>query len=188
MDFKPHIYFDLSTFPFADIFDGVENVWEVLPKIKEYTNGKLLQGKNCYIHPQTNIRENVILGDNVHIGFCVELKNCIIMNNTHIAHINYVGDAVVGNDCNVSGGAMFANFRLDNQSVKVKAENEKIDTGMKKFSAVVGDGTWVGVNSVLNPGTMIGKRCFIYPLVSVTGTHPENSIIKQRIRIEIKKK
>jgi len=188
MNFKPLSYFDLSTFPFADIFDGVENVWDVIPKIKEYTDGKIIQGKNCYIHPHTNIRENVILGDNVNIGFSVELKNCIIMNNTHIAHINYVGDAIVGKDCNISGGAMFANFRLDNKLVLVKAGEEKIDTGMLKFSAIVGDGTWVGVNSVLNPGTIIGKHSAVYPLVSVTGTHPEKSIIRQRIRIQIAKK
>lgn len=179
--FHPSDFFDLSDFPFKDIFEGVENVWEVIPKIQEYTKGKLVQGKDCYIHPNTNIRNGVILGNNVHIGFSVELKNCIIMNNTHVAHINYVGDGIAGKDCNISGGAMFANYRLDRQLIIVKTKDQQFETGLTKFSAVVGDGSWVGVNSVLNPGTILGKNCKIYPLVSVVGTYPEGSVIKSTI-------
>lgn len=178
-NFNPSSLFDLSNFPYKDIFDNVQNVWEVLPRIYEYTGGgKLIQGKNCYIHPNTNIREGVILGDNVHIGFSVELKNCIVMNDTHIAHINYVGDAIIGSNCNISGGAMFANFRLDNKLITVKVENERIETGLHKFSAAVGDGTWVGVNSVLNPGTVLGKNCQVYPLTPVVGFYPETSVVR----------
>lgn len=175
--FLPSNFFDLTDFPFKDIFSGVQNVWEVLPKIQQYTHGKLMQGKDCYIHPNTNIREGVILGDNVHIGFTVELKNCIIMNNTHVAHINYVGDAIIGQNVNVSGGAMFANFRLDNKPVTVKMGDQRIETGMDKFSAAVGDGTWLGVNSVLNPGTILGKNSKTYPLTSVIGYYPSGSVI-----------
>lgn len=175
--FLPSNFFDLTDFSFKDIFDGVNNVWEVLVKIKDYSGEKLIQGKDCYINPNTNIREGVILGNNVHIGFSVELKNCIIMNNTHVAHINYVGDAIVGNNCNVSGGAMFANFRLDNKPVTVKMNDQRIETGLHKFSAAIGDGTWIGVNSVLNPGTIIGKNSKTYPLTSVIGYYPENSVI-----------
>lgn len=176
--FTPETFFDLTLFPFKDIFDGIQHVWDVLPKINSYSGGKLMQGKNCYIHPNVNIREGVIIGDNVHIGFSVELKNCIIMSNTHVAHINYVGDAIVGNNCNVSGGAMFANFRLDNKPVTVKVGQDRIETGLSKFSAVVGDGTWVGVNSVLNPGTVLGKNCQVYPLTSVVGYFPEKSVVR----------
>jgi len=175
--FLPQNFFDLNDFLFKDIFDGVNNVWEVLAKIKDYTGEKLMQGENCYIHPNTNIREGVILGNNVHIGFAVELKNCIIMNNTHVAHINYVGDAIIGQNVNVSGGAMFANFRLDNKSVTVKMGDQRIETGLDKFSAVVGDGTWLGVNSVLNPGTILGKNSKTYPLTSVIGYYPSDSVV-----------
>jgi UDP-N-acetylglucosamine diphosphorylase / glucose-1-phosphate thymidylyltransferase / UDP-N-acetylgalactosamine diphosphorylase / glucosamine-1-phosphate N-acetyltransferase / galactosamine-1-phosphate N-acetyltransferase len=176
--FSPAQLFNLSSFPFKEIFDGVANVWDVLPKINQFTGGKLIQGKDCYIHPNVNIREGVILGDNVHIGFSVELKNCIILSNTHVAHINYIGDAIVGNNCNVSGGAMFANFRLDNKLVTVKAGEERIETGLPKFSAAIGDGTWIGVNSVLNPGTVLGKNCQVYPLTSVVGYYAEAQVVK----------
>lgn len=175
--FLPQNFFDLSTFSFKDIFDGVQNVWEVLPKIQAYTGGKLMQGKDVYIHPNTNIREGVILGDNVHIGFAVELKNCIIMNNTHVAHINYVGDAIIGQNVNVSGGVMFANFRLDNKPVTVKMGDQRVETGLGKFSAAVGDGTWLGVNSVLNPGTVLGKNSKTYPLTSVIGYYSADSVV-----------
>lgn len=176
--FKPEQFFDLSSFSFKDIFDGVVNIWEVLPKIKEYTGGKLLQGKNCFIALSVNIREGVILGDNVHIGHCVELKNCIIMNGTHIAHLNYVGDSIVGSDCNFGGGSMVANFRLDHEPIIIKYNGESIQTNLKKFGAVVGDSSQIGVNSVLNPGTILGKNCKVYPLVSVVGFHKESLMIK----------
>lgn len=175
--FRPEDFFDLSDFPFKDIFDGIQNAWEVLPRIREYTNGKLLQGKDCYIAPTANIRGRVILGNNVYIGHAMELKNCIIMNNADAKHLSYIGDAVIGNNCNISTGAVFANFRLDKQPVSIKYNNERIDTGLRKFSAVVGDGTWVGVNSVLNPGTILGKNCKVYPLISVVGVYPNESVI-----------
>ena len=178
ISFLPQDYFNLNDFPFKDIFDGVENVWDVIPRIEEYTHGKLLQGKNCSVNPNTNIREGVILGDNVHVGFAVELKHCIIMNNSHIAHLNYVGDSVIGNDVNMGGGVMCANFRLDGQPVHVRWQEQKIATGLRKFSCVIGGGSKIGANAVINPGTILGKNCLVYPLVSVAGVHKSGEIIK----------
>lgn len=175
---KPDTYFDLASFPFSDIFDGIENVWDILPKINEYTNGKLIKGENCMISQSANIREGVVLGNNVHIGHCVELKNCMILNDTHVAHLNYVGDSIIGNKVNVAGGAMFANFRLDKRPVSVKFPDGVIDTGLEKFSAIVGDNTQIGVNAVLNPGTILGKDCVVYPLTSVRGVYQSGSVIK----------
>jgi UDP-N-acetylglucosamine diphosphorylase / glucose-1-phosphate thymidylyltransferase / UDP-N-acetylgalactosamine diphosphorylase / glucosamine-1-phosphate N-acetyltransferase / galactosamine-1-phosphate N-acetyltransferase len=175
---RPNNFFKLSEFKLKEIFEGVENVWEVIPKIKEYTSGKLIQGENCKIANSSHIREGVILGDNVIIGHCVELKNCIVMNNSAVAHLNYLGDSIVGNGVNISGGAILANYRLDRNKVSVKINNELIDTGLKKFGAIIGDRSIIGVNAVLNPGTALGKNCIVYPLTSVRGFYKANSTIK----------
>jgi NDP-sugar pyrophosphorylase family protein len=176
--FQPDVFFSLQNCTFADIFHGVTHVWEVLRRVSEYSQGKLVQGKDCVISPTANIREGVILGDNVHIGHAVELKNCVILNSTHIAHLNYVGDSIIGCDVNLAGGAICANFRFDEQPIGVKATGGHIDTGLDKFSAIIGDGSKIGANAVLNPGTILGKKSLVYPLTSVRGVHPESSIVR----------
>lgn len=197
--FDPNIFFDLSSFEHKEIFDS-ENAWEVLLKISGYIKnfskesvfvgenttieegalikGPAIIGKNCLIAHGAYIRENVIIGNNVKIGHSVELKNSIILNNSNIAHLNYVGDSVIGNNVNFSGGAITANFRLDGQNIKIKHENQKIETGLAKFGAIIGDSSRIGVNSVLNPGTILSKNSKIYPLTSVFGVHLNEEIIK----------
>ena len=135
-------------------------------------------GENCTIGSAVLIRGNCIIGDNVQLGHGIELKHSLILNNSAIAHLNYVGDSVVGNDVNISGGAIVANLRLDKSEISVNIAGEKIKTGLEKFGAVIGDGSTVGVNAVLNPGTVLGKNCVIYPLTSVRGFHNANEIIK----------
>ena len=100
------------------------------------------------------------------------------MNNTAAAHLNYIGDSIVGNGVNVSGGAIFANLRLDHANVTIKTEEGKIDTGLSKFGSIVGDGGNIGVNCVLNPGTILGKNIVIYPLREIRGVHEEHEVIK----------
>ena len=208
-NFPPNVFFNFSSFPFANIFEDVNDTWEVLLKIHEYikwqseknkdkyskekiyigkgtkiTKGVLIKGPaiigdNCFIEHGALIRENVILGNDVHIGHGAEIKNSIILNNTAIAHLNYVGDSIIGANVNISGGAIIANYRLDKHSVIVKSNNKKIDTKLNKFGAIVGDGSVVGVNSVLNPGTILGKNTIVYPLTSVTGVHKNEEIIKK---------
>lgn len=176
--FKPSEFFNLDAFQWKNIFEGVEIVWEIIPKIEKFTKGKLIKGKNCKIAKSAFIRGGVILGDNVIVGHAVELKNCIIMNNTNIAHLNYIGDSIVGEYVNIGGGAMLANFRLDAKPVHIKHKENKISTNLEKFGAVIGDNTKIGVNAVLNPGTILGKNCQVYPLTSVIGYHPDDSTIK----------
>lgn len=141
--------------------------------------GPAIIGDNCFIEQGSLIRENVILGDNVHIGHGAEVKNSVILNNTAIAHLNYVGDSIIGSNVNISGGAMIANYRLDKHSVLVRFGDKKIDTKLEKFGAIIGDGSAIGVNSVLNPGTILGKNTIVYPLVSVMGVHKNEEIIKK---------
>lgn len=207
-NFKTGNYFDFSQFKFSDIFEGIEFVWEVLPKMSEYINsqfqnGKILGnyggmknvfldegtvisegakiigpsiiGKNCIIGHGSLLRGSCLLGDNVHIGHGVEIKNSIVLNGSTIAHLNYVGDSIIGSGVNIAAGAIIANFRLDKRSILV---NKMIDSGLKKFGAIVGDGSSVGANAVLNPGTILGRRNVVYPLVSVKGVHKNGEIIK----------
>lgn len=200
--FPPSQYFDLANVSFADLFDGVDNIWEVFSRIPEYILkqqkrgssitigeetvieegtkilGPVIIGKNCIVSHTAFIRENCIIGDNVYIGHCVELKNAIVLNNTRIPHLSYVGDSILGNDVNLGGGAKTANFRLDKKNVSVKIGEERIETGLQKFGAIIGDNSSIGLNVVLNPGTIIGKESIIYPLVSVTGVHERNSVIR----------
>jgi NDP-sugar pyrophosphorylase family protein len=140
--------------------------------------GRAIIGENCSIESASLIRENCIIGDNVRIGHGVELKNTLVMNNSSIAHLNYIGDSIVGNNVNISGGAIIANFRFDGREIFVSIDDQKISTGLIKFGAIIGDGSIVGVNAVLNPGTVLGKNCIVYPLTSVRGFHKSNEIIK----------
>ena len=141
--------------------------------------GPAIIGENCVIEHGSFIRENCVIGNNVHVGHGTEVKNSIILNSASIAHLNYVGDSIIGNNVNISGGAIIANFRFDKRSVLIKIGSKKIDTGLNKFGAIVGDNSVIGVNSVLNPGTILGKNTAVYPLVSVRGVHKNNEIIKK---------
>ncbi len=141
--------------------------------------GKIIIGRNSTISDSVLIRGNCIIGENVFIGHAVEIKHSVILNNTAIAHLNYIGDSIVGNNVNIGGGAIIANWRFDKKNVVVKRLDERIDTGLEKFGASIGDHTSIGVNAVLNPGTVLGKGSLVYPLVSVSGSHAEDSIIKQ---------
>lgn len=206
MNFLAPDFFDLEKFDHKDLFNSNHSVWEALKKLDLYIDKKLAEaqkekividptstiqdtariegkaviGKNCIIGHGVLLRNGVVIGDNVFIGHGGEIKHSIILNDTSIGHLNYVGDSVIGNNVNISGGAIIANLRLDRAPVKVKNEEILIDTGLEKFGAVVGDGVTVGVNAVLNPGTLLGKNSLVYPLVSVKGCHPEASIIKER--------
>jgi NDP-sugar pyrophosphorylase family protein len=135
-------------------------------------------GENCSIGNGVLIRGGCIIGDDVQIGHGVEIKHSIILNKSAIAHLNYVGDSIVGKGVNISGGAIVANFRLDKGEIKVNIDDQKINTGLIKFGAIIGDDCVVGVNSVLNPGTVLGKNCNVYPLTSVRGVHKANESIK----------
>jgi NDP-sugar pyrophosphorylase family protein len=141
-------------------------------------SGPAIIGKNCLIGHSSLLRGSCLLGDNVNIGHCVEVKNSIFLNNSTAAHLNYVGDSIIGNNVNISGGVIIANVRLDKKTIKIKA-NKIIDTSLTKFGSVVGDNSNVGVNSVLNPGTILGKNTVVFPLVTVIGVHKDNTVIKK---------
>ena len=123
--------------------------------------GPVYIGKNCDIGPNSYIRGNSYFGDNVHIGNAVEIKNSIIMENTNVSHLSYVGDSILGSNCNIAAGTNIANLRFDNKTVKTTIKNKKTDTGRRKLGAIVGDSVKTGINSSLSPGVKIGVRATI---------------------------
>jgi len=157
-----------------NIFIGHNVVIDDTAKIK----GVAIIGDNSIIGHAAFLRGGVIVGKNVNVGHATEVKHSIIMSNAALAHLNYIGDSIVGASCNISGGATLANWRFDKKEIEIKNGDSRIPTGMDKFGAIVGDGCFVGVSAVLNPGTVLGKECLVFPLVSVSGTYPESSKIK----------
>jgi len=140
--------------------------------------GPAIIGYNCEIRHSAFIRENVIIGNDVVVGNSTEIKNSILFNKVQVPHYNYVGDSILGYKSHLGAGVITSNLKSDGTLVKVKYGTDNIETGLRKFGAIVGDLSEVGSNSVLNPGTIIGKNSIVYPLSSVRGYIPEKSILK----------
>ncbi|MBI5230382.1 MAG: hypothetical protein HY981_03740 [Candidatus Magasanikbacteria bacterium] len=139
--------------------------------------GPTIIGKNCIIRAGAYIRAFSLIEDRCVIGHASEIKNSWLMQSAHAAHFNYVGDSVIGRKVNLAAGALCANVRLDPHTVSIKYNGERIDTGLKKFGALVGDYSKIGCNVILNPGTIIGKNSKIYPALSISGMHQSGSKI-----------
>ena len=163
-----------------------ENVWiaksaKVMPSA--YIKGPAIIGENAEIRHCAFIRGNSIIGNNAVVGNSTELKNVILFNNVQVPHYNYVGDSILGYKAHMGAGSITSNVKSDKKLVIVKKGKETIETGLKKFGAMIGDNVEVGCNSVLNPGSVIGRNTNIYPLSSVRGVVPENSIYKNQNEI-----
>ena len=150
-------------------------------------NGPAIIGKEAEVRHCAFIRGNAIVGEGAVVGNSTELKNVVLFNKVQVPHYNYVGDSVLGYKSHMGAGSITSNVKSDKKLVVVKSENEAIETGLKKFGAMLGDYVEVGCNSVLNPGTVIGRHCNVYPLSSVRGVIPEGHIFKDKNNI-IKKK
>lgn len=163
-----------------------ENVWiaktaKIYPTA--YIKGPAIIGENAEVRHCAFIRGNAIVGNNAVVGNSTELKNVILFNNVQVPHYNYVGDSILGYKSHMGAGSITSNVKSDKKLVVVKNGEEKIETGLKKFGAMIGDSVEVGCGSVLNPGTVIGKNTNIYPLSSVRGVVQENSIYKNQNEI-----
>lgn len=128
-----------------------------------YIEGPVVIGKDCKIGPNCYIRPSTSIGDRCHIGNACEVKNSIIMDETNVPHHNYVGDSVIGQNCNLGSGTKIANLRLDKKDIKVTLNGTKIDTKRKKLGTIIGDNVQTGINSTINIGTIIGNNVFIGP-------------------------
>ena len=167
-----------------------ENVWvaksaKVAPTA--FINGPAIIGKDAEVRHCAFIRGNAIVGEGAVVGNSTELKNAVLFNKVQVPHYNYVGDAVLGYKSHMGAGSICSNVKSDKKLVVVKDGDEKIETGLKKFGAMLGDHVEVGCGSVLNPGTVIGRNSNIYPLSPVRGCVPADSIYKNAKEI-VKKK
>lgn len=150
-------------------------------------NGPAIIGKDTEVRHCAFIRGNAIVGEGCVVGNSTELKNVVIFNCVQVPHYNYVGDAVLGYKSHMGAGSICSNVKSDKQLVVVKDGEGKIETGLKKFGAMLGDHVEVGCGSVLNPGTVIGRNSNIYPLSSVRGCVPADSIYKNKNEVVSKK-
>ena len=149
--------------------------------------GPLIVDADTEIRPSAFVRGKAIVGKNCVVGNSTELKNVVLFNTVQVPHYNYVGDSILGTHSHMGAGSITSNVKSDKTLVVVKNGDEQIETGLKKFGAMLGDYVEVGCNSVLNPGTVIGRHCNVYPLSSVRGVIPEGHIFKDKNNI-IKKK
>lgn len=140
--------------------------------------GPAIIGCGCEIRQCAYIRENVIIGNEAVIGNSTELKNSLLFNKAQVPHFNYVGDSILGYKAHLGAGVICSNLKSNGDKVKVRMGADSIETGLRKFGAIVGDHAEVGCNSVLNPGTVIGRSSIVYPLTSVRGFIPERHILK----------
>ena len=157
-----------------------ENVWvhktaKVAPTA--FLGAPCIIGANTEVRHCAFVRGSALVGENCVVGNSVELKNVILFDNVQTPHYNYVGDSILGYKSHMGAGSITSNVKSDKTLVVIKGE-EKIETNQKKVGAMLGDFVEVGCNSVLNPGTVVGRNSSIYPLSCVRGVIPENSIYK----------
>lgn len=150
-----------------------------------FLNGPLIIDEDAEIRHCAFIRGSAIVGKGSVVGNSTELKNVVIFNHVQVPHYNYVGDSVLGHRSHMGAGSITSNVKSDKTLVVVKAEDEQIETGLKKFGAMLGDFVEIGCNSVLNPGTVVGPHTNVYPLSLVRGVVPAHSIFKNRQGSEV---
>ena len=161
-----------------------ENVWvarsaKVAPTA--FIGGPAIIGKDAEVRHCAFIRGNAIVGEGAVVGNSTELKNVVLFNKVQVPHYNYVGDSILGYKSHMGAGSITSNVKSDKKLVVVKDDKgNRIETGLKKFGAMLGDEVEVGCGTVLNPGSVVGKRTNIYPLSSVRGFVPQESIYKRQ--------
>jgi len=170
----------------TDYEEVSEHVW-VHKTAKVFPSAYL--GAPCIIGPNTEVRHcafvrgSALVGADCVVGNSVELKNVILFDHVQVPHYNYVGDSILGYYSHMGAGSITSNVKSDKTLVVVHGQDENIETGLKKFGAMLGDHVEVGCNSVLNPGTVIGRGSRVYPTSCVRGVVPENSIFTNRAEI-----
>lgn len=167
----------------SEKFDKIaDDIWVAKSAVVAPTaslNGPLIIDENAEIRHCAFIRGSAIVGKNAVVGNSTELKNCILFDNVQTPHYNYVGDSIYGYKSHTGAGTIASNLKSDKSLVTVMCDGEKVPTNVKKFGAMIGDFVEVGCNSVMNPGTVIGRNTSVYPLSFVRGYVEENSIYKR---------
>jgi UDP-N-acetylglucosamine diphosphorylase / glucose-1-phosphate thymidylyltransferase / UDP-N-acetylgalactosamine diphosphorylase / glucosamine-1-phosphate N-acetyltransferase / galactosamine-1-phosphate N-acetyltransferase len=183
---KPAVLGQLMGKPFISntVFIGSGTIVEQGAVIK----GPAWIGERCHIRSGCYVRENVIVGDGVVMGNSCEFKNCIVCDEAQVPHFNYVGDSILGFRAHLGAGVILSNVKLDHREISVAIDDGIVPTGLTKFGAIVGDRTEIGCNAVVNPGTVIGRDCIIYPSVNVRGVIPRAHIVKMRQELQMMKR
>lgn len=150
-----------------------------------YIQGPCVIGKGCTIRHGAYIRGNVLAGDDCVIGHDTEIKHSILLDGVHAAHFAYIGDSIIGNRVNLGAGVKCANFKFDGSSVVIRSEEGGIQTSLRKLGSIIGDDVQVGCNTVLNPGTLVGKETWCYPSINVSGIIPCGAVVKSNAQIVI---
>ena len=145
-----------------------------------YIHGPVIVRKGAEVRHCAFIRGNALIGEGAVVGNSTELKNVVLFNQVQVPHYNYVGDSILGYKAHMGAGSITSNVKSDKKLVLVHTPEGDIETGIKKFGAMIGDNVEVGCGSVLNPGTIVGRGSSIYPLSSVRGVVPEKSIYKKQ--------
>ena len=175
-----------KSLPLTEYDHPAEDVWiskEATVAKTATILGPTVIGKGTEVRPGAFIRGSVLVGEGCVVGNSCELKNAILFDKVQVPHFNYIGDSILGYRAHTGAGAITSNVKSDKTLVTVKTPEGRIETGLKKFGACVGDFVEVGCNCVLNPGTVIGRNTNVYPLTSVRGTVPSNSIVKATDKI-----
>lgn len=175
-----------KSLPLTDYDHPAEDVWiskEATVSKTATILGPTVIGKGTEVRPGAFIRGSVLVGEGCVVGNSCELKNAILFDKVQVPHFNYIGDSILGYRAHTGAGAITSNVKSDKTLVTVKTPDGRIETGLKKFGACVSDFVEVGCNCVLNPGTVIGRNTNVYPLTSVRGTVPSNSIVKATDKI-----
>ncbi len=169
---KPAVLGELVGRPFigSNVFVGRGTIVEQGAVLK----GPAWIGENCHIRSGCYVRENVVVGNGVVMGNSCEFKNSIIFDEAQVPHFNYVGDSILGFKAHLGAGVILSNVKLDHGEIAVT-----------KFGAIVGDRTEIGCNAVLNPGSVMGRDCLVYPNVNFRGVLPEGSVVKIRQELQI---
>ncbi len=144
-----------------------------------YLKGPCWIGEDCLIRHGAYVREYVLTGRGCVIGHATEIKHSILLDDVHAAHFNYVGDSILGNHVNLGAGAKCANFRLDHRNVPIRWENKKLETGLKKFGAILGDHAQLGCNAVTNPGTLLLPNVVCAPCLNISGVVTSSITLKR---------
>ncbi len=167
-----------------NVFDKIDDdIWvaksaKIAPTAS--LNGPLIIDEDAEVRHCAFIRGSAIVGKNAVVGNSTELKNCILFDNVQVPHYNYVGDSIYGYKSHTGAGVIASNLKSDKSLVTVACDGEKVETGVKKFGAMIGDFVEVGCNSVMNPGTVVGRNSNVYPLSFVRGYVEESSIYKRQ--------
>lgn len=181
---KPGMHGEVVGKPFigTNVYIGEGTVIEPGATVK----GPAWIGEGCQIRSGCYIRENVILGDRVVAGNSCEFKNCLVFDGAEVPHFNYVGDSILGHKAHLGAGVILSNVRLDRREVTIATpEGMNLPTGLKKFGAILGDHAEIGCNSVLSPGSIIGRHALVYPCVHWRGVLGEKKIARIRQSVDV---